>query len=159
MTAMNNCSVLVIEDNENNLYLMRFLLEKSGFLVHDARSGQEGLEVASRIGPDIILLDIQLPGMDGYAVATALRKLDGLIHTPIVAVTSYAMVGDREKALGAGATDYIEKPIDPATFVAQVTTHLRLPRGMGESHTRSGTQGDATCSASDAVCSAQKDQP
>ncbi|HMA91909.1 MAG TPA: response regulator [Polyangiaceae bacterium] len=121
---MTRYKVLVIEDNEQNLYLMRFLLEKNGFVVTDARSGHEGLELADRMPPDLILLDIQLPGMDGYSVALELRKRQWLSTVPIVAVTSYAMAGDREKALAAGATDYVEKPIDPATFVARIRTHL-----------------------------------
>jgi len=127
--------ILVIEDNEQNLYLMRFLLEKSGFEVHEARSGRLGLEAAERLRPDLILLDIQLPEMDGYLVATRLRQTDGLRHTPIVAVTSYAMQGDREKVLDAGATDYIEKPIDPASFVRRLLPHLPVhPRpGRGDS--------------------------
>lgn len=121
---MPNPTVLIIEDNEQNLYLMRFLLEKGGFVVSDANTGRLGIEAARAGAPDIILLDIQLPSMDGYAVARELRTYPALATTPIVAVTSYAMVGDRERALSAGATDYIEKPIDPATFVAQVAKHL-----------------------------------
>ncbi len=121
---MTKHHILVIEDNEQNLYLMRFLLEKHGFVVVDARSGREGLETAERLIPDLILLDIQLPEMDGYTVAIELRKRPRLARVPIVAVTSYAMLGDREKALDSGATDYIEKPIDPATFVEQISHHL-----------------------------------
>jgi two-component system, cell cycle response regulator DivK len=116
--------ILIIEDNEQNLYLMRFLLEKSGFEVADARDGREGILSACALLPDLILLDIQLPLMDGYAVAKELRGQKNLTRTPIIAVTSYAMAGDRERALGAGATDYIEKPINPETFVQQVSTHL-----------------------------------
>lgn len=121
---MKKTTALVIEDNEQNLYLMRFLLEGHGFVVTDAASGRLGLEVAARVLPDLILLDIQLPEMDGYAVAQELRKQEALQHTPIIAVTSYAMVGDREKALQCGATDYIEKPINPETFVPQICRHL-----------------------------------
>ncbi len=120
---MNN-TVLVIEDNEQNLYLVRFLLEKHGFIVHEARDGMEGIALASKLLPDLILLDIQLPMLDGYAVAAELRKDPALRNTPIIAVTSYAMMGDREKALAAGATGYIEKPIDPDIFVDQVCKHL-----------------------------------
>jgi CheY-like chemotaxis protein len=108
---------------------MRFLLEKHGFAVADASSGRLGLEMARRLRPDLILLDIQLPEMDGYAVAAALRMLEDQRATPIVAVTSHAMVGDREKALASGATDYIEKPIDPDTFVGRIRKHL--PPGSG----------------------------
>jgi CheY-like chemotaxis protein len=116
--------ILVIEDNEQNLYLMRFLLEKSGFTVAEATDGLKGVEMASEIKPHLILLDIQLPKMDGYAVARALRKNVDLARTPIVAVTSYAMVGDREKVLEAGADGYIEKPIDPERFVEQIKKFL-----------------------------------
>jgi CheY-like chemotaxis protein len=116
--------ILVIEDNEQNLYLVRFLLEKHHFTVVEARDGKTGIELASSLRPDMILLDIQLPVLDGYAVATEIRKDAALRETPIIAVTSYAMVGDRERALAAGATDYIEKPINPDTFVDQVCRHL-----------------------------------
>jgi len=117
-------TILVIEDNPQNMYLMRFLLEKHGFKVLGAENGAEGIEIAERDRPDCILLDIQLPVLDGYAVARELRKNSNLSSTPIIAVTSYAMLGDREKALAAGATDYVEKPINPDTFVDRVRKHL-----------------------------------
>jgi two-component system, cell cycle response regulator DivK len=113
-------TILVIEDNEQNRYLVTFLLERHGYRVVAAADGQRGIEAARDLLPAAILLDVQLPTMDGYAVARALRGHAVLRDTPIVAVTSYAMPGDREKALAAGCTGYIEKPIDPATFVAQV---------------------------------------
>ena len=116
--------VLLIEDNEQNRYLATFLLEKQGYEVVSAAAGPQGVELAERLRPRIILLDIQLPGMDGYAVARALRKNPALRDTPIVAVTSYAMTGDREKSIAAGCTGYMEKPIDPETFVADVARHL-----------------------------------
>ena len=112
--------ILVIEDNQQYLYLMRYLLEDCGYEVFEAMDGKEGIEKAASINPDLILLDIQLPTMDGYAVARSLRQNNQLAKTPIVAVTSYAMPGDREKALEAGCSGYIEKPIDPDTFPAQV---------------------------------------
>lgn len=117
-------TVLVIEDNEQNLYLVRFLLERSGYQVVPALDGQRGIEEARRVDPALILLDIQLPGMDGYAVATELRKIPALQATPIIAVTSYAMVGDRERCLASGCTGYIEKPINPETFLEQVEAYL-----------------------------------
>jgi CheY-like chemotaxis protein len=122
-------TVLIIEDNEQNLYLMRFLLEKNGFSVIDATEGPAGIRAACMLKPDLILLDIQLPGMDGYAVASALREHEALKDTPIIAVTSYAMIGDRERALSSGATDYIEKPINPFTFVEQISRHLENTGG------------------------------
>jgi CheY-like chemotaxis protein len=116
--------ILYIEDNEQNLYLVKFILERNGYEVSSAVDGQEGIEAAARIRPDLILLDIQLPRMDGYSVARALRRHPDLSAVPIVAVTSYAMAGDRDKALDAGCTGYIEKPIDPDTFLQQVERHL-----------------------------------
>ncbi len=116
--------ILIIEDNEQNLYLMRFLLEKNGFNVVEAVDGPKGIEAARTLLPDLILLDIQLPLMDGYAVAAELRKHKELENTPVIAVTSYAMVGDRERVLASGATDYIEKPINPFTFVEQIRKHI-----------------------------------
>jgi CheY-like chemotaxis protein len=112
--------LLIIEDNAQNLYMMRFLLEKSGFVVVGAENGRTGIAEALRQRPRAILLDIQLPEMDGYAVAAELRRHPEMADVPIIAVTSYAMVGDRERILAAGATGYIEKPIDPDTFVAEI---------------------------------------
>jgi len=119
-----NTVVLVIEDNEQNLYLMRFLLEKHGYTVVAAKDGQTGIQIAKEVSPHIILLDIQLPLMDGYSVARELRRNKAFDNIPIVAVSSYAMVGDREKALEVGVNDYIEKPIDPETFIEQIKKHL-----------------------------------
>lgn len=113
-------TVLLIEDNEQNRYLATFLLEKNGYQVVSATTGMEGIELASQILPHSILLDIQLPGMDGYEVARNLRQRQELQNTPIIAVTSYAMVGDREKALESGCTGYIEKPIDPESFIQEI---------------------------------------
>ena len=119
--------ILLIEDNEQNRYLATFLLEQSGHEVLPAESGPLGIELAGKIRPDLILLDIQLPGMDGYAVARALKGNPGLRAIPIVAVTSYAMVGDREQAMAAGCNGYIEKPINPDTFVGEIDRFLRPP--------------------------------
>ena len=113
-------TILLIEDNEQNRYLATFLLEQHGHKVVPAPDGPRGIELAQSVQPDIILLDIQLPVMDGYGVARALRAIHSLREVPIIAVTSYAMVGDREKALAAGCNSYIEKPINPETFVDQI---------------------------------------
>jgi two-component system, cell cycle response regulator DivK len=120
--------VLYIEDNVQNLYLITFILKASEYSVIQAMSGEEGIALASEQALDLILLDIQLPGMDGYEIARRLRLLPELQRIPIVAVTSYAMVGDREKALAAGCDGYIEKPINPETFMAQVEVHLHPER-------------------------------
>lgn len=116
--------LLAIEDNEQSLYLITFLFEKKGYEVVTARDGREGIEMAGRHEPALILLDIQLPGMDGYTVAQELRRNSDLADVPIIAVTSYALVGDRERCLEAGCTGYICKPIDPDTFVAEIEAHL-----------------------------------
>lgn len=117
-------TILIIEDNEQNLYLATFLLERCGFSVVQARSGPEGIVLATKSRPDLILLDIQLPLMDGYCVARELRNNPELKDVPIVAVTSYAMAGDRELALEAGCSGYIEKPINPDTFKSEIDRHL-----------------------------------
>jgi CheY-like chemotaxis protein len=115
-----NRTILLIEDNEQNRYLTTFLLEQNGYTVVSAPDGPRGIEAAQTAMPSFILLDIQLPAMDGYAVARELRRRESLRETPIIAVTSYAMVGDREKALEAGCNGYIEKPINPETFIAEM---------------------------------------
>src|SRR5689334_21053641 len=126
-----NRTILLIEDNEQNRYLARFLLEQSGYSVVAAEDGVQGIELARTVQPAIILLDIQLPAMDGYAVARALRTIDPLANVPIIAVTSYAMAGDRDKAMAAGCTGYIEKPINPDTFVSEIES-IRTDSGAAK---------------------------
>jgi two-component system, cell cycle response regulator DivK len=116
--------ILLIEDNETNAYLATFLLKAHGFTVTPAATGPAGLELALQEPFNCVLLDMQLPGMDGYTVAQALRARPELAELPIIAVTSFAMVGDREKSLAAGCTGYIEKPINPKTFVSEVQRYL-----------------------------------
>jgi CheY-like chemotaxis protein len=125
-------TILVIEDNERNAYLVGFILEKFGYQVIHARDGEAGIALALQVKPDLILLDIQLPVLDGYAVARELTRDGELRLIPIVAVTSYAMQGDRERVLAAGCVGYIEKPINPATFVAEIEQYLPADkRGNG----------------------------
>ncbi len=118
--------ILIIEDNEQNMYMLSFLLENNNYEVMQSPNGPNGIIMANEIKPDLILLDIQLPGMDGYEVASRLRENKELKNTPIIAVTSYAMPGDREKAIESGATGYIEKPINPDTFIEQMNSFLNL---------------------------------
>jgi two-component system, cell cycle response regulator DivK len=113
-------TALLIEDNEQNRYLATFLLTQHGYHVVAVVNGPAALDAIRGFVPDVILLDIQLPGMDGYEVARLLRGLESLRTTPIIAVTSYAMVGDREKSMEAGCNGYIEKPIDPETFIREI---------------------------------------
>ena len=116
--------ILVVEDNEVNLYLIRFMLEKSDYKVIEAREGTMGVELAQKEQPDLIIMDIQLPDIDGLEATKRIRasETDGKI--PIVALTSYAMVGDREQVLAAGCEGYIEKPINPDTFAADVAQYM-----------------------------------
>lgn len=123
--------VLIVEDNDQNRYLFSFLLQNAGYEVVQAIDGRAGIETATNIKPDLILLDIQLPDIDGYQVAKSMRANRGLHSTPIVAVTSYAMVGDREKTISAGCSGYIEKPIDPGTFVKEIEQYLLPKRDEG----------------------------
>jgi CheY-like chemotaxis protein len=116
--------ILYVEDNEQNFYLVNFILNTKGYDVIWAKDGPSGVEAALREPVDLILLDIQLPIMDGYAVARALRSHRQLAEVQVVALTSYAMSGDREKALEAGCTGYIEKPINPNTFASQIEGFL-----------------------------------
>ena len=122
-------TILLIEDNEQNRYLATFLLEQRGHRVIPAHDGPSGISLAKSLAPGLILLDIQLPLMDGYAVAQTLRSVGALRSTPIVAVTSFAMAGDREKSLAAGCDGYIEKPINPETFADEIERFLTPPAG------------------------------
>ena len=112
--------VLVIEDNVDNMELITFILKNSGYQTLRAETGKNGLELALSERPDFILLDIQLPDMDGFEVLRQIRALEIDGNIPVIAITSYAMTGDREKMLAAGCTGYIEKPIEPDKVISQI---------------------------------------
>ena len=116
--------ILVIEDNETNLYLIRFILEKSGYEVIEAREGAVGVELAVKEKPDLIIMDLQLPDIDGLEATKRIRASEADGEIPIIALTSFAMAGDKERALAAGCTGYIEKPINPETFMAEIEKYL-----------------------------------
>ena len=116
--------ILVVEDDEKNMYLIGFLLKNKGYEVLEAWTGEEGVELAIKERPDLIIMDIQLPDIDGLEATKRIRESEADGKIPIVALTSYAMTGDREKALDAGCTDYLEKPIDPETFIGEIEKHL-----------------------------------
>lgn len=118
--------VLVIEDNPASLDLMIYLLRAFGHTPLPARDGLQGIEVARSERPDLILCDIQLPGADGIEVCEELKKDSVLKHVPLVAVTAYAMVGDREKLLAHGFNGYLSKPIQPQTFIEQIKPYLSM---------------------------------
>lgn len=116
--------VLVVEDNRDNLDLMTFLLEALGHDPIGAMSGMRAVEIADEARPDVVLLDIQMPEMDGFETARALRKIPSLHDVPFVAVTALAMAGDREMILDAGFAGYIAKPIEPARLPGQLAAFL-----------------------------------
>src|SRR6266851_3991311 len=122
--------ILVVEDNKENLDLMTYLLKAFGHDVVSAQDGVEGLELAGRIQPDLILCDLQMPKKDGYEVARTLKSHATLRSVRLVAVTAFAMVGDRDKVIAAGFDGYIPKPIDPEKFVQLVEGFL--PSGVGQ---------------------------
>lgn len=112
--------ILIIEDNENNMELISFILENNDFSTIKAETGQKGFELACTRKPDAILLDIQLPDIPGTDVLSLLKASDITRAIPVIAVTSYAMAGDKHKLMAAGCDGYIEKPIDPLLFVSQI---------------------------------------
>ncbi len=116
--------VLMIEDNLENLQLMEYLLRAWGHIPISAQTGNEGLELAHKEAPDLILCDILLPDLDGYKLAKALKSHPFLRQTPVIAVTALAMVGDKEKVLKEGFDGYIPKPINPEHFISQVEDFL-----------------------------------
>jgi CheY-like chemotaxis protein len=115
-----SAKVLIIEDNEQNMYMLTYLLKQSNYRIIQAYNGKDGLQLAHEHHPEIILLDVQLPDMDGYEICNKLSHNGLPKSTVIITVTSYAMGGDREKSIAAGADGYLEKPINPDTFVAQM---------------------------------------
>jgi two-component system cell cycle response regulator DivK len=115
---------LLVEDNENNRYLAQFLLEREGFAVTVALNGKQALETARLDKPDLVLMDIQMPEMDGYQTAERFKSEPDLMDIPLVGVSSFVMPGDRERALLVGFVGYIEKPINPDTFAREVARFL-----------------------------------
>jgi CheY-like chemotaxis protein len=117
--------ILLVEDNENNRYLAQFLLEREGFDVELAVNGKKALEAAQLTKPDLVVMDIQMPEMDGYETAERFKSDPTLADIPLLGVSSFAMVGDRAKALKVGFAGYIEKPINPDTFAREVGQFLK----------------------------------
>jgi two-component system, cell cycle response regulator DivK len=115
--------ILVIEDNAKNLKLVRDVLEYAGYEVVAARSGEDGLEAATLCAPDLVLMDLQLPGIDGSETLRRLRAA-GQRSVPVVAVTAFAMHSDRERVLADGFDGYLEKPISVRAFPGQVSAFL-----------------------------------
>jgi two-component system cell cycle response regulator DivK len=119
-----SAKILLAEDNASNRYLASYLLTNAGFIVIAAHNGHDAIRLALAENPDLVLMDIQMPEMDGYEAARRMQADPQLSRIPIVAVTSYAMTSDRAKALEMGFVGYIEKPIQPQTFVAEISRFL-----------------------------------
>ena len=116
--------ILVIEDQEDNRRIVRDLLTSVGYELIEAVSGEEGVSLAEREQPDLILMDIQLPGLDGYEATRRIKANPALEKIPIIAVTSYALSGDDVKARAAGCDDYVSKPFSPRALLAKVREYL-----------------------------------
>ncbi|NOR47749.1 MAG: response regulator [Methanosarcinaceae archaeon] len=112
--------VLVVEDNPNNMKLITLVLKKHGYETIGAMTGEEGVEKAGTEKPDMILMDILLPDIDGLETTRRIRKIESMQKIPIIAITSYAMAGDRHKIIEAGCNGYFEKPIDPLTIIGDI---------------------------------------
>mgnify|MGYP001228055318 CR=1 FL=1 len=117
---MSKARILIVEDNEDNMTLVRDVLASRGYMVIEAVDGQQGLELAMTQRPDLIIMDLSLPLLDGWEVVRQLKADPELRRIPVVALTAHAMVGDREKALDAGCDDYLAKPIRLAMLIAKV---------------------------------------
>jgi two-component system cell cycle response regulator DivK len=116
--------ILVIEDHEENRRLLRDLLTSFGYELIEAVTGEEGLTAAEAERPDLVLMDIQLPGIDGYETTRRIKAKQALNHIPVIAVTSYALSGDDVKAFAAGCDAYVTKPFDPAELLEKIREHL-----------------------------------
>ena len=116
--------VLVVEDQDDNRRIIRDLLTSNGFELIEAETGDEGVAVAAREKPDLILMDIQLPGLDGYEATRRIRANPDLKKTPVIAVTSYALSGDDKKAFAAGCNGYVTKPFSPRQLLDKIREYL-----------------------------------
>jgi two-component system, cell cycle response regulator DivK len=126
---MNATRVLVVEDNERNLKLVRDVLQYAGYEIIEASTGEEGVELAQSLTPDVILMDLQLPDIDGMEALRRIRKSPATADVPVIAVTAFAMRNDRARAFDAGFDGYLEKPLSVRELPAQVQQFLTA-RGM-----------------------------
>ncbi len=121
--------ILVVEDNPDNMYVLDHLLTRKGYTVVQAINGEEALEQIEATNPVLVLMDMQMPGLNGYATVEALRRQVRFAALPVIAVTASSMPGDRERALQAGCTDYIAKPINPRLFLQLIAQYLEGASG------------------------------
>jgi CheY-like chemotaxis protein len=122
-------SILFIEDNPVNMELTADLLASAGYIVLQAVTAEEGIAIAQDHSPDLILMDISLPGMDGLSATSLLKSDPRTRHIPVVALTAHAMIGDEAKARAAGCLGYITKPIDTRTFAQAIEEFFDMARG------------------------------
>jgi two-component system cell cycle response regulator DivK len=125
---MSDGRILVVEDNAKNLKLVRDVLLHFGYEVVEATSGEDGVRLAVEMAPDLVLMDLQLPGIDGTEALRRIREVEGVSDVPVVAVTAFVMDDDRERALASGFDGYVEKPISVRALPQQVATFLRVGR-------------------------------
>lgn len=130
---MKNKTILVIEDNELNMKLIRSLLQIGGYRILEVIDAETGIQMAREHLPDLILMDVQLPGMDGLSATRIIRKDPKLQHIPVIALTSYAMRGNGEKSQEAGCTGYITKPINTRSFLKMISQYLDYAQPKDES--------------------------
>jgi two-component system, cell cycle response regulator DivK len=116
--------ILVVEDQEDNRQIIRDLLATTDYVITEAANGEEALAVVAKERPDLILMDIQLPVMDGYEATRRIKADPALKAIPIIAVTSYALTGEEQKARAAGCDDYVAKPYSPRELLAKIREHL-----------------------------------
>lgn len=116
--------ILYVEDNEDNIFMLTRRLRRKGYDVSVAKDGEEGVEKALSEQPDLILMDLVLPVLDGWEATRKLKSLPGTREIPVIAVSSHAMSGDRDKALAAGCDDYHTKPIEFERLLEAITAHL-----------------------------------
>ena len=116
--------ILVVDDHEDNRQILRVLLASAGYTMIEAPDGETALDAALSEQPDLILMDIQLPGLDGYEVTRRIKSNPGFHDVPIIAVTSYALSGDEQKALAAGCIAYVAKPYSPMQLLAKIQQYL-----------------------------------
>lgn len=136
----DQATILIIEDHPGSRMLLVDLLTIQGYNVYEATSGEEGLEQARRVQPDLILTDMGMPRMSGWEMVPQLKADPTLRHIPVVAITAFAMTGDREKAMAAGCDGYITKPIETRRIGQQVAAFLEQARGAAESERGEGEE-------------------
>lgn len=136
--------ILIIEDDSASRELVRYLLASSGYATLDAEDGSRGLLLALQASPDLVICDLQMPVMNGFELVRRLQEHPQWRRVPLIAVTAFSMVGDRETTLAAGFNDYITKPITPETFVAQIEAFLPPELRCADQNGQEGDHGKNT---------------